>query len=253
MSIWGITENIKNLLKINKQQKRTLIEGIPDLLNVQIQTTSVCNAKCCMCPYPESWHHNHPGYMSEELFDKILADLKNFNINKFCLYLENEPFLDKRLLSRIEKALTIVKCKVFEISTNASARDYEFFEKFVELLKKSENSELWISFHGISQESYENIMGISFNKSLRNVIDLLKLTEGTRIKVVLRGAGKALEKQASMPFHFEKKDYKKFWEKIFIKEKIYTENIEIRYLRYHDRAGTIKRNEYNYKRNFQSS
>ena len=35
-------------------------------------------------------------------------------------------------------------------------------------------------------------------------------------------------------------------------EKIKTENVEIRYIKYHDRAGSIARNEYNYKKTFRN-
>ena len=234
-------------------EQMTVYKEIPKFLNVQIQTTSFCNGRCKMCPYLDSWHHNNPGKMNDGLFDKIIKDLKNFKIGKFCLYLENEPLMDHKLLSRIEKSLSLVKCEVFELSTNANPKNFEFFRKLINLMGRWKKSELWISFHGTSKETYEHIMGISFSKALKNTISLLKLAqETTNIKVVLRGAGQAIISPESMPFHFSEKEYLKFWNKIFKKEKIKTENVEIRYIKYHDRAGSIARNEYNYKKTFRN-
>ena len=49
---------------------------------VQIQTTSVCNASCSICPYKDSYYAKHPKVMDQNLFISILEDLKkNHSIN----------------------------------------------------------------------------------------------------------------------------------------------------------------------------
>ena len=67
---------------------------------MQIQTVSACNANCYFCPYVGSWHKQNPGKMEDDVFVKIVDQLAKYQIKKFCPYLENEPFLDKKLFDR---------------------------------------------------------------------------------------------------------------------------------------------------------
>jgi len=69
---------------------------VPRLRDVQIEINSLCNRKCRYCPN----HANSrvPGFLPEDLFKKIIADLAAMRFSgNICFNLFNEPLLDKRL------------------------------------------------------------------------------------------------------------------------------------------------------------
>ncbi len=217
----------------------------PRKLSVQLQTVSACNATCAMCPYMESWQKKNPGKMSEELFDSIIEQLKTQNLEKLCLYLENEPLLDKRIFDWLKKARKELNFKQVEISTNASILPAEKAEILAKTLDDIPHT-IWISFHGVDKQSYEQVMGLDFDQSLENVVRLLKLSQTYNLKIMIRGAGSAMkEGQNRSPHHFTREQMTEFWEGVF-KEHDIKRRPRLNYFRYHDRAGSNKRNEYNF-------
>ncbi len=49
--------------------------------NIQIQTTSFCNASCGFCPYPETSQEHPMGRMKEDLFRSIVDQLADHEIS----------------------------------------------------------------------------------------------------------------------------------------------------------------------------
>ena len=215
-------------------------------LNVQIQTVSACNASCYMCPYPESWQSRNPGRMSDEVYKKIVDDLAQYKIGKFCPYLENEPLLDAKIFERIDYAISKLDMRVLEVATNASVLDRKKLEDAMRVLPKA-NSHIWVSFHGIDKESYESIMGLDFETARENVLALIEKAQDTKIKIRIRGAGMPRFQGEKMPNWFSKKDYVNFWNNEFAKHK-FKVRPEINFFTYHDRAGQIERNEINFSK-----
>jgi hypothetical protein len=184
--------------------------------------------------------------MADDLFNSIVDQLKGMKLNKFCMYLENEPLLDSQFFERCRNIRDSLKFKVRESSTNASTLTSEKAETLADTLEGTSH-EIWISFHGISKETYENIMGLDFKKSLANIVNLLKLAERRNLKVFIRGAGSALRNnKKNSPYHFTPREYESFWEGIFRKNDI-AKPPRLVYLSYHDRAGSIRRNQYNFE------
>lgn len=230
--IWTV-ELCKILMKYKK-----------DYINVQIQTVSYCNAKCIMCPYLESWHAAHPGRMSNELFENILMQLKDIRIGRLCLYLQNEPFIDRKMLSRLERAVKELEFKELNISTNASCLPPENSKRLVRLLKDIPHT-LWISFHGYDKPSYSKIMGLDYDKTLNNIVELLKLTEKNNINFCIKAAGLPVVDGKKDFQHFTCEDVGKLFDKLQ-KENHLAKPLNIEFFKYHDRAGSIKRNKYNF-------
>ena len=78
--------------------RRIAATPVPRLRDVQIEINSQCNRKCRLCP--NSTNAREPGYLSEQLFHKIISDLKAIRFRgNICFNLFNEPTLDKRLPS----------------------------------------------------------------------------------------------------------------------------------------------------------
>ncbi|HUU59076.1 MAG TPA: 6-hydroxymethylpterin diphosphokinase MptE-like protein, partial [Phycisphaerae bacterium] len=123
----GVAEPAVELPRVDRPHKdwrahaTMALEGIrPVPLSVQIQTTSHCNGQCVICPYPESWHKQNPGRMADELFDRIIAQLKPRRLDRLCLYLENEPFLDAEMLDRLRRVSRELRFECLNIGTNAA-------------------------------------------------------------------------------------------------------------------------------------
>ena len=210
----------------------------PARLNVQLQTTGVCNASCAMCPYEESWQKRHPGQMSDELFAGIVEQLESTKIDKLCMYLQNEPLLDGRYLDRLNQVCRRLDFELLEISTNASTLTEEMSRNLVEILDGVPN-EIWISFHGVDKEGYTKVMNLDFDKTLANIVRLLKLAEQRRIRITIRSAGVAMSNGEDLLLpRFNQRRMEVFWEEVFQKHQI-TQKPALVYFAYHGRAGSL--------------
>lgn len=100
---------------------------------VEIETINRCNGKCSFCPV-NMYDDSRPlCRMSEQLFTKIIDDLSAINYcGRLALFSNNEPLLDKRIVSFHEYARTkLPNCKL-HLFTNGTLLSSEIF---IELLK----------------------------------------------------------------------------------------------------------------------
>jgi hypothetical protein len=167
-----------------RRQPEVLLPVFGYGLNVQLQTSSYCNAKCIMCPYPGSYHDTHPNIMTSDTFDRAVHLLEGMPLRKVCLYNNNEPFLDKRLIEKIETVKSRLRFDHIEISTNGSALTERNIHALVEALQGTRH-EIWYSWHGVAKDVYERVMGLDFDKNLARLKNYLRITNG-RIKTVFR-------------------------------------------------------------------
>src|SRR3990172_2918077 len=66
---------------------------------LQIETTNLCNGKCVFCPVPTTKRER--GFMSMDLFKKIIDDAEEMQPDMVLPFLNGEPFLDKDIFDRI--------------------------------------------------------------------------------------------------------------------------------------------------------
>jgi len=71
---------------------------------VMIQTTSLCNSNCVMCPYGKTMKIQPQGKMEWKLFKKIINECKKHDVKRILLYLMNEPLMDKDIVKKINYA-----------------------------------------------------------------------------------------------------------------------------------------------------
>lgn len=226
------------------QAIRALMNRPPSKLSVQIQTTSLCNGSCGMCPYQGSWHQQHPGVMTDALFEKILQELGGFRIGRLCLYLQNEPFLDPAMLARLECAVRELDFETLNIATNASALTPEASAELGALLT-SVPHEIWVSFHGIDAQSYGTIMGLDFERVLGNVVGLLRVADTHGLNVTIRGAGYPAVRRADCPVHFSPEEMLSFWGEVVEMHSI-ERPPRVYCFPYHDRAGSLAGSSYEF-------
>lgn len=228
---FNVQRDYKNLRKAVKNNT-PVIGQYP--LNIQIQTVSACSGKCRFCPYQGSWHSENPGKMSWEIYEKIIQNLRHFKIGTFCPYLENEPLLDADLFKKISYAVKNLNLEKVEIATNLSALNEEKLKEIKEIFPRIPH-EIRISFHGASKESYEEIMGLSFENTLNNVMRLVELAQEESLNIEIRGAGIPKDDQANLKNWFGEEEYFEFWEKNLSGFK---NKPRISFFAYHDRAGS---------------
>src|SRR5512144_741309 len=81
---------------------------------VSVETTSRCNAICPFCPY--NVRARDKTHMTNELFDKIIEECREFPLETIEPFLNGEPFVDPQIMNRLEKIrsrLPATKLKVY--------------------------------------------------------------------------------------------------------------------------------------------
>ncbi len=141
---------------------------------VQIQTHTGCNAACNFCPYPDSYPMVPKGKMSEELFQKIVAEIGKYGVTRrVSPYLMNEPFLHKGIveMSRYIKK-HVPSCRVV-VTTNAGPLKKDLVD---DLVRDCPFRAIYVSFQGIDKEAYEQTMGgnLVMEKTMENVHYLIE-------------------------------------------------------------------------------
>lgn len=215
---------------------------LPKIKYVQVQTHSRCNADCVFCPYIESAHAADPGRMTDETWNRVISNLIPFaetiNQGKFCPYLMQEPLIDKTIFSKIEDIYRAFPKTCVEVSTNGAALTESTVDKLLDLMK-GKRHDIWVSHHGINKETFEHIMKIDYEKATANLIYLLKKSKG-QFKIKIRGAGQSWDHRHDF---FSAKDYISHLQELFAQHNVNTQNVSIDFFAYHDRAGTLHRED----------
>ena len=108
-----INKNVKNLKKIFSN------DTIPYPRIIHIETRNRCNSTCSFCMANIKEDPRDDLLMPENLVEKIISELKFMDYsNRISYYNNNEPFLDKRIISFIEKTRINVPKAYLELKTN---------------------------------------------------------------------------------------------------------------------------------------
>lgn len=185
----------------------------------QIQTTSICNARCTICPYTSSKLAEEKGIMSDEVFRETLKQLRGYTLQKTALYMQNEPLTDPSYFDRLRAVRAELAYGYLEVSTNASLLIKRSRGALLAALKGSK-CRVDISFHGIDKKTYELRTGLNFEKNEDHVKTFL---------VEAKEAGVATRIVTMVPKSF----MEQFWKKHEVLP-------EVRSFVPNDRAGNIE-------------
>ena len=150
-------------------------------LNLIIETSSLCNAACLMCPYRSLKRARK--IMDRPTWEKIIDRLKKERllINKVFFSGMGEPLIDPDLLDRIKQVKDLGY--YVKLYTNASWLKPEVSQKLIDL----KVNEINISFNGTNKREYESIMKLDYETTLRNIESLLKIkTENHTHQPIIR-------------------------------------------------------------------
>lgn len=136
------------------------------MIQLQIENTSTCNAKCGFCVYPQA--ERWGGNMSMDLYRKILDDAATVPlITMVCITGLGEPTLDKDLVERVRYARSRKPKAFIDIFTNGV---FLTPEKFAEL-QAAGLSSIQVSLNAVRPEQHDQIMGLKgkFEKVCANL------------------------------------------------------------------------------------
>ena len=157
---------------------------------VQLETCSVCNGKCNFCPYEETSKIFPRSQMSDELFGKIVAELKHIQPQLLAMYMNNEPLADKTFFDKLGKIRLALPAIYIDFSTNGSLLTKEKSHELV--LDKYSLDEIKINFPSTIKEEYELITGLNYELgiiNIKNFINLAKKSEfDGRYRIIMVGS-----------------------------------------------------------------
>ena len=139
---------------------------------LQLQTSSLCNGRCIMCPYSHVEKQLEHGKMSVELYKKIIDESAEYGLKEFKPFLMNEPLLDPRLPEFVKYAREKMPKTIIGFSTNGMLLK----GKMAEELSVVGLDELWVNFSGNTAETYNKVMkGLDYDTVKNNLIRLSEL------------------------------------------------------------------------------
>jgi len=180
----------------------------------------------------------NPGVMSDELFEKILRELTEWeselNRGKLCPYLMNEPFCDKKLEDRVALIREYLPSVPIEISTNAELATKQRIEKLEESLAGTPHV-YWISRHGITDEEIKRNMSIDPQRSERNILDLIEVVDG-QAPIVIKGFLYSFDMKIAIS---KPAKFVRIWKRKISDLNARTDNVIVKALSFHDRSGNV--------------
>lgn len=163
-----------HLEKFHKNQKDYMYTP----KHVHIETTGACNAKCSFCPHGTMDRRGKR--MSDELFEKIVQDLKQIPVNisyAISPFKVNEPLLDAKIFSRIDHLATELPNAHFWFTSNLSLATPS---KLEQLSKIPRLGYVWVSLNSLQEDEYYQWMGLSLPQTVQNIKNLLQLNREKR-------------------------------------------------------------------------
>ncbi len=134
-------------------------------LNIDIELTNCCNLRCTMCP-STIYGYKKKGYMSEDLFKKIIDEASAIGVPAVKLIWRGESLLHPKLIDFIKYAKGKGIIDVL-LNTNATL----LTPKMSEQLIRSGLDKLFFSFDSPYKDKYEAIrIGADYNVVINNII-----------------------------------------------------------------------------------
>ncbi len=150
--------------------------GMPVIL--EIESTSICNLKCIMCPYPIMGRKNE--HMSMSVYQKIIEEGAGF-LEFIWLHFFGEPLINPDIYKMIDMA------EDAGIRTGMSTNGTRLDEQASAALLDSKLSMLYISLDGATKQTFEKIrVGAKFEKVHANVARFVNMKRARNSEMLVR-------------------------------------------------------------------
>lgn len=147
---------------------------LPTYLDVEL--TNYCNFRCCFCPTGTKSMKRMRGYMSDDVIDALVYNVRKYNIYGVRLIRWGEPTMHPKwieVIQRLKNAGTMV-----HINTNGSFINVDNINKLLD----SGLDSLKFSFQGADEGTYNEMREGGDYKKLLNVIQMLYSARGERLR-----------------------------------------------------------------------
>lgn len=157
----------------NSRQKLANLPAFPRMLDIEL--TNTCNFRCLMCPTGNFSQKRDKGFMSEEVFHKILDEIRPHGTPlRFIRW--GEPLSHPKVLDFLRAAHAAgIVCHV---NTNGSKLSDEMMDDLLAIPLDS----IKFSFQGVDRKSYGEMRNIDFFEELVATITKLHAKRGDRAK-----------------------------------------------------------------------
>jgi hypothetical protein len=148
-------------------------------LHVAFETYAVCNAKCSFCVYPDVERQGE--LMAMPLIEKIVEDLRSipadlgFQLSPFGV---NEPFIDKRLFTILDRIRDRLPNADITLTSNASPITQDKLDR----LSGYRLGYLWLSVVDFRKAAYEEKMGLPFERTVARLDMIHRAKADGRLK-----------------------------------------------------------------------
>jgi radical SAM protein with 4Fe4S-binding SPASM domain len=148
-------------------------------IQLHLETSGYCNAKCGFCPYNSDENKTRPkGFMSWELSSKILEEAATLQpITEVAFSGLSEPLTDKLLERRIALARQLRPDWYIELYTNGTLLTHERCDA----LRTAGLDCLNVSLNAITQAQHEKVMGLK--GQFKKVCDNINYARATKDKM----------------------------------------------------------------------
>lgn len=153
----------------DSKQKHANLPDFPRIIDVEM--TNLCNFRCLMCPTGNFSQKRDKGFLSEEVFERILDSIDGHNVGlRFIRW--GEPLMHPQLIP----FLTAAKAKgaLLHLNTNGSHLTEELARALLDVPIDS----IKFSFQGVDRKSYAEMRNIDFFDGLIEKIELLHRLRG---------------------------------------------------------------------------
>lgn len=145
-------------------------------LHLDIESTNNCNLRCLMCG--RNWMKEKIGYVSFELFKKIINEAAKYHLPSIKLNYRGEPLLHPDLVKMVKYAK---KKGILEVQFNTNGLLLN--EKKARELIGAGLDRIIFSFDGATKKTYEKIrIGSNYEKVINNIKNLVRLRNKKGLK-----------------------------------------------------------------------
>jgi hypothetical protein len=151
-------------------------------MQLQIENTNVCNARCVFCCYGKM--DRPKGFMSMDLFRKIIDDAADIPlIDKVTITGMGEPLLDKDLMERLSYIQKKMKIGCLDLYTNGSKLTIPMIKQFIKIPVNM----LYVSLNGTDRQSRKEMTGLDDYDEVVAVLDeAIRIADGTALKIIVK-------------------------------------------------------------------
>ena len=151
-------------------------------VQLQIENTNVCQAKCVFCTYPSM--QRPKGSQSLALTRKILDEAATIpEIEMVTFTGLGEPLLDPKLLERIAYARKMLPKLPITLFSNGALLTPKLFDNLVD----AGLSTLYVSLNGVRPEQRSQVMGLDDFEKVTKALDYARETSNGRCGVIVKG------------------------------------------------------------------